>query len=99
MAIDPSELNPEALEALSELAEKGEKKGKDLTTTLREAVNAYLDQRGEENEDDWLDTEYIKWCEEQRSGKQPISLAEVRQALSTIEGSLSDAIIAERDEP
>ena len=30
--------------------------------------------------------------------RDEISLAEVRQALSSIEGSLSDAVIAERDE-
>ena len=97
MTIDPSELNPEALEALSKLAEKGEKKGKDLSTALREAVNAYLDQRSEEDED-WLDTEYLKWCKEELKGKEIPTLEEVRQALSSIPGSLSDAIVAERDE-
>ena len=52
MAIDPSELNPDALEVLSELAEKSSKSGKELSTALREAVDAYLEPVAELNSND-----------------------------------------------
>ena len=57
MAIDLNELTPEALEALRELAEKSGKNGKDLSTVIREAVDAWLKQSSEQNGDEG-DIEY-----------------------------------------
>lgn len=94
MATDPNDirLSPELKRIV---AEKADSNGKSWQSVLEDALGP---GSVEKNEDNWLDTEYVKWCEEQRAGKAPVSLAEVRQALSTIEGSLSDVIVAERDE-
>ncbi len=96
MAIDPNELSTKTLEALTDLAEESGKNGKDLTTALREAADALKSRPSPE--EDWIDTEYLQWCEEELKGKEIPSLDEVRQALSSIPGSLSDEIVAERDE-
>ncbi|HEY5865385.1 MAG TPA: antitoxin family protein [Candidatus Tectomicrobia bacterium] len=47
-------------------------------------------------EADLFDLEFTRWCAEQ-SHHAP-SLAKVRQALSKIQGSMADIVIAERDE-
>lgn len=57
MAIDPSELSTETLAVLTELAEESGKSGKDLATTLREAVDAL--KRRPRQEESWLDTAYM----------------------------------------
>ena len=91
--MNPNELSAADMQMLDALKQKS---GKELSTALREAVNAYLDQHSEE--DAGLDTECMKWCADQLQGQSPPSLEEVRLALSTIKGSVSDEIIAERDE-
>lgn len=48
MTIRVDELTPETLEVLTELAEESGKRGKDLSTVLREAVTAYLARSSEE---------------------------------------------------
>ena len=47
-------------------------------------------------EEDLFDPAFTRWCAEQ-SHNAP-SLEEVRQALSKIQGSMADIVIAERDE-
>ena len=49
-----------------------------------------------ESEMDWLDTEYMEQA--RREVKEAISLEEARAILVKILGSLSDTIIAEREE-
>jgi predicted DNA-binding antitoxin AbrB/MazE fold protein len=49
-----------------------------------------------EEEEDLFDPEFTRWCTEQ-SQNAP-SLEEVRRALSKIQGSMADIVIAERDE-
>jgi hypothetical protein len=43
------------------------------------------------------DEDVRKWCAEQ-AGEKVSSLADVRQMLSKIPGSMADVVIAERDE-
>lgn len=49
-----------------------------------------------ESEIDWLDTEYMEQARQEV--KEAISLEEARAILAKIPGSLSDTIIAEREE-
>ncbi len=49
-----------------------------------------------EEEEDLFDPAFTRWCAEQ--AKSAPSLEEVRQALSKIQGSMADVVIAERDE-
>ena len=46
--------------------------------------------------EDLFDPAFTQWCAEQ--SRDAPSLAEVRQALSKIQGSMADVVIAERDE-
>ncbi|HQQ74914.1 MAG TPA: hypothetical protein PK031_07150 [Pseudomonadales bacterium] len=51
------------------------------------------------NEDDFLDTDLHRYCENRAKTKDPsITLESVRQELASIPGSMSDDIIAEREE-
>ncbi len=74
------------------IAERADEKGQPWQTVLHEVL---APTRAEE---DWLDTEFMDWCADQVRGKQVISLEEARRILSTVSGSLSDAIIADRDD-
>ncbi len=74
------------------IAERATENGKPWQTVLQEAL---VPQAIEE--DDWLDTEYMKQCKEQRRGQKPVGLEGVREALSTIPGELSEEIVAEQD--
>jgi len=47
-------------------------------------------------DDDYLDTEYHRYCEQ--NADYSVTLEEVRAALSKIQGSMADVIIAEREE-
>ncbi|MGH9752036.1 MAG: antitoxin family protein [Blastocatellia bacterium] len=47
-------------------------------------------------DDDYLDTEYHRYCEQ--NADYGVTLDEVRAALSKIQGSMADVIIAEREE-
>jgi len=47
-------------------------------------------------EDNLFDPAFTQWCAEQ--SRDAPSLEEVRQALSKIQGSMADVVIAERDE-
>jgi len=47
-------------------------------------------------EEDLFDPAFTQWCAEQ--SRDAPSLEEVRQALSKIQGSMADVVIAERDE-
>jgi predicted DNA-binding antitoxin AbrB/MazE fold protein len=47
-------------------------------------------------EEDLFDPGFTQWCAEQ--SRDAPSLEEVRQALSKIQGSMADVVIAERDE-
>lgn len=47
-------------------------------------------------EEDWLDTDYHRFCE--ANADPTVSLAEVRQSLAAIRGSLTGDFIAEREE-
>ncbi len=47
-------------------------------------------------DEDWLDADYHRFCEEKAD--PTVSLAEVRQSLSAIRGSLTADFIAEREE-
>ena len=51
------------------------------------------------DDDDFLDTELHRYCEERAKMKDPgITLKRVRQELASIPGSMSDDIIADREE-
>ena len=50
-----------------------------------------------EDEEDWLDTEYVQWCV--REAQDSVSLDAVRKALAKIPESLTADFIAERSEP
>ena len=53
----------------------------------------------ETNEDDFLDTDLHRYCENSAKTKDPgITLESVRQELASIPGSMSDDIIADREE-
>lgn len=54
------------------------------------------DRIAQRAEDEWLDMELVAAA--QSNGDPTVTIEEVRAALSTIEGSLSDAVIAERGE-
>ena len=47
-------------------------------------------------EEDLFDPAFTQWCAEQ--SRHAPSLEEVRQALSKIQGSMAEVVIAERDE-
>lgn len=47
-------------------------------------------------DESWLDVEYMAACD--KEADQNITLESVRQILAKISGSISDDIIAERDE-
>ena len=47
-------------------------------------------------EEDLFDPAFTRWCAEQ--SRNAPSLEEVRQALSKIQGSMADVVMAERDE-
>ena len=66
------------------------------TADIRENRATRADFAGEEAEIDWLDTEYMEQA--RLEVKDAISLEEVRAILAKIPGSLSDTIIAEREE-
>ena len=51
------------------------------------------------DDDDFLDTDLHRYCEERAKTKDPsITLERVRQELASIPGSMSDDIIADREE-
>jgi predicted DNA-binding antitoxin AbrB/MazE fold protein len=50
-----------------------------------------------EDEEDWLDTEYMQWCA--REAQDGVSLDAVRKALTKIPEALTADFIAERSEP
>jgi predicted DNA-binding antitoxin AbrB/MazE fold protein len=50
-----------------------------------------------EDEEDWLDTEYVQWCA--REAQDGVSLDAVRKALAKIPEALTADFIAERSEP
>jgi hypothetical protein len=50
-----------------------------------------------EDEEDWLDTEYMQWCA--REAQDGVSLDAVRKALAKIPETLTSDFIAERSEP
>ncbi len=93
MAIDPKELSPETLDALSELAEESGKNGKELSTALREAVDAYL-RRSDDEVD--LAAEYRELFPGHEIDEEPVSVERMRKILSKCSGSLADDIIADR---
>ncbi len=92
MAIDPSELSTETLAVLTELAEESDKSGKDLATTLREAVDAL--KRRPPQEESWLDTAYMDSCAAEV--QKQVSVDRMREILSHVPGSMADDIIADR---
>ena len=92
MAIDLSELSPETIEVLTELAEESGKNGKDLATTLREVVDALKSRPRQE--ESWLDTEYMDSCAAEVH--KQVSLDRMREILSKVPGSLADDIIEDR---
>ena len=69
-----------------------------LRTALDGLTSEELQLLKQEVEDtpDWLDTEYVAYA--RREGDPSISLESVRSALAKIEGSMSDAIIEERED-
>ncbi len=97
MAIDPKDIRL-SLEQKQRLAEVADKNGKQWQDVWDDALERYAQASADTEENEGLDTEYIHWCAEQLQGKKLVDLEEVRQALSTIKGSLADEIIAERDE-
>jgi hypothetical protein len=92
MAIDPSELSPEVVEALTELAEESGKNGKELASALREAVDAYLKRSAEVD----LAAEYRELFPGHEIGEESVSLERMREILAKCTGPLADDIIADR---
>jgi hypothetical protein len=68
---------------------------KRLTTEELQLLKQEVEQRLEDTPD-WLDTEYVAYARQE--GDPSISLASVQAALAKIEGSMSDAIIEERED-
>jgi hypothetical protein len=66
-----------------------------LTTEELQLLKQEVEQRLEDKPD-WLDTEYVAYA--RREGDPSISLESVQAALAKIEGSMSDAIIEERED-
>jgi predicted DNA-binding antitoxin AbrB/MazE fold protein len=61
-----------------------------------ERVLLNLTELGPAKDDDYLDTEYHRDCEQ--NADYSVTLEQVRAALSKIRGSMADVIIAEREE-
>jgi len=61
-----------------------------------ERVLLNLTELGPSKDDDYLDTEYHRYCEQ--NADYSVTLEQVRAALSKIRGSMADVIIAEREE-
>ena len=78
-----------------ELSEESLTVAVDLLTALK-MQKPLKDLGSAESEMDWLDTEYMEQV--RREVKEAISLGEARAILAKIPGSLSDTIIAEREE-
>ncbi len=97
MAIDPNELSPKALEALTDLAEDSRKNGKELDATLRELVDKQLKRREVDE-----DTELIAHCAQELQeieaelGPEALTIEEARRILSKVPGSMADDIIQDR---
>ena len=66
-----------------------------LSLDEHQRVTITITEESREDED-LFDPAFTQWCAEQ-SHDAP-SLEEVRQALSKIQGSMADVVIAERDE-
>lgn len=90
--VDPNEiqLSPEQRRLI---AERATRNGKAWQTVLEEALGPQATE-----EEDWLDTEYMARCAEERRGKAPVSLERTREILSKVPGSMADDIIADRDD-
>jgi len=65
-----------------------------LTSAELQLLKHEVEQRLQDTPD-WLDVEYVAYA--RREGDQSISLESVQSALARIEGSMSDAIIEERE--
>ena len=90
MTTDPNEieLSPEQKQRI---AERATQNGQSWQTALEEALGPHPTE-----EEDWLDTDYMARCAEERRGKEPIGLERVREILSKVPGSMADDIIADR---
>ena len=112
MPINPNELSTETLEVLTELAEESGKRGKDLASTLRDAVNAYLARSAKSSESNGApiakpeeeeeeDTEFLALCNDELRALQK-QYQDKPLTLAEVRdllsepGSLADEIIADR---
>ena len=91
MATNPGDIQLNE-EQKRHIAEQADQNGKPWQVVLQEALGSR--RAGE----DWLDTKFMDWCAEQVRGKKIISLVEARHILSKVSNSLSDAIIADRED-
>lgn len=73
------------------IAERATQQGQSWQAVLEKAIGPHPTE-----EEDWLDTEYMDRCAEERRGKEPIGLERVREILSKVPGSMADDIIADR---
>ena len=94
MATNPNDIYLSA-DQKRHIAERADRNGKPWQTVLQTMLEP---PNAENAQEDWLDTAFMEWCAEQVRGKTVISLEETRRVLAKVSGSLSDKIIADRED-